>query len=70
MFPRITKQYNIRVHSSTKLTPVQDSLKKNEGFVSKKLWEKRKKIEPRFQVIDHLRTADLMKTFSKGDKTN
>ena len=27
----ITKQYNNRVHSSTKLTPIQASLKKNEG---------------------------------------
>ena len=27
----ITKQYNNRVHSATKLTPIQASLKKNEG---------------------------------------
>ena len=29
----ITKQYNNRVHTSTKLTPIQASLKKSEGFV-------------------------------------
>ena len=29
----ITKQYNNRIHSSTKLKPIQASLKKNEGFV-------------------------------------
>ena len=28
----ITKQYNNRIHSSTKLTPIQASLKKNEGY--------------------------------------
>ena len=28
----ITKQYNNRMQSSTKLTPIQASLKKNEGF--------------------------------------
>ena len=33
VLPTITKQYNNRVHSSTKLTPIQASLKKNEGFV-------------------------------------
>ena len=27
----LTKQYNIRTHTSIKLTPMQASLKKNEG---------------------------------------
>ena len=31
VLPTITKQYNKRIHSSTKLTPIQASLKKNEG---------------------------------------
>ena len=39
----ITKQYNNRIHSSTKLTPIQASLKKNEGYVYKNLLDKRKK---------------------------
>ena len=33
ILPTKTKQYNNRVHTSTKLTPIQASLKKNEGFV-------------------------------------
>ena len=33
ILPTITKQYNNRIHSSTKLTPIQASLKKNEGYV-------------------------------------
>ena len=33
VLPTITKQYNNRMHSSTKLSPIQGSLKKNEGFV-------------------------------------
>ena len=37
MLPKITKQYNDRIHSSTKLTPIQASLKKNEGYVYKNL---------------------------------
>ena len=66
----ITKQYNNKVHSSTKLTPIQASLKKNEGYVYKKLLDKRKKVTPKFQVNDLVRTADLKRTFSKGDTTN
>ena len=70
VLPKITKQYNNRVHSSTKLTPIQASLKKNEGFVHKNLLVKRKKINPKFQIIDLVRTTDLKKTFPKGDTTN
>ena len=64
ILPMITKQYNNRIHSSTKLTPIQASLKKNEGFVYKNFLDKRKKITPKFQINDLVRTADLKKTFS------
>ena len=66
----ITKQYNNRVHTSTKLSPKDASLKKNEGFVYKNLLDKRNKIKPKFQINDLVRVADLKKTFSKGDTTN
>ena len=66
----ITKQYNRRIHSSTKLTPTQASLEKNEGYVYINLLDKRKKIKPRYEIGDLVRTADLKKTFSKGDTTN
>ena len=66
----ITKQYNNRIHSSTKLSPKDASLKKNEGYVYKNLLDKRKKITPKFQINDLVRVADLKKTFSKGDTTN
>ena len=39
----ITKQYSNRIHSSTKLTPIQASLNRNEGYVYKNLLDKRKK---------------------------
>ena len=52
VLPTITKQYNNGIHSSTKLTPIQASLKKTEGFVYKILLDKRKKITPKFQVND------------------
>ena len=70
ILPTITKQYNNKVHSSTKLTPIQASLKKNEGYVYKNLLDKRKKVKPKFQINDLVRVADLKKTFSKGDTTN
>ena len=68
--PTITKQYNNRIHSSTKLSPKDASLKKNEGFVYKNILDKRKKVKPKFQINDLVRVADLKKTFSKGDTTN
>ena len=70
VLPTITKQYNNRIHSSTKLSPKDASLKKNEGVVYKNLLDKRKKVKPKFQINDLVRTADLKKTFSKGDTTN
>ena len=70
VLPTITKQYNNRVHSSTKLTPIQASLKKNEGYIYKNLLDKRNKITPKFQINDLVRTADLKKTFSKSDTSN
>ena len=70
VLPKITKQYNNRIHSSTKLTPVRASLKKIEGFVYKNLLDKRKKIKPKYEIGNLVRTADLKKTFSKRDTTN
>ena len=70
ILPTITKQYNNKVHSSTKLTPIQASLKKNEGYVYKNLLDKRKKVKPKYEIGDLVRTADLKRTFSKGDTTN
>ena len=70
VLPTITKQYNNKVHSSTKLSPKDASLKKNEGFAYKSLLDKRMKITPKFQLNDLVRTADLKRTFSKGETTN
>ena len=52
------------------MSPVQASLKKNEGYVYKNLLDKRKKITPNFQINYFVRTADLKKTFSKSDTAN
>ena len=70
ILPTITKQYNNRIHSSTKLSPKDASLKKNEGFVYKNLLDKRKKLKPKYEIGDLVRTADIKKMFSKSDTTN
>ena len=70
VLPTITKQYNNRFHTSTKLSLKDASLKKNEGFVYKNLLDKLMKITPKFQLNDLVRVADLKRTFSKGDTTN
>ena len=51
------------------MTPIQASLKKNEGNVYKNLLDKRNKIKPKFQINDLVRTAGLQRTFSKSDTT-
>ena len=70
ILPTVTKQYNNRIHTSTKLSPKDAYLKKNEGIVYKNLLDKRKKVKPKFQINELVRTPDLKKTFSKGDTTN
>ena len=70
VLPTITKQYNNRIHTFTKLTPIQASLMKNEGYLYKNLLDKRNKIKPKYQINDLVRTADLKRTFSKGYTTN
>ena len=70
ILPTITEQYNNRRHTSTKLSPKDAFLKKNEGYVYKNLLDKRKKVKPKYEIGDLVRTADLKKTFSKGDTTN
>ena len=52
------------------MTPIQASLKKNEGHVYKNILNKRKKIKQKYERGDLVRTADLKKTFSKSDTTN
>ena len=69
MLPTKTKNNN-RVYASPKTTPTQTFSKKNEAFASKHLLDKRKRMKPKFQLKNLVRTADLGKTFSKSDSTN
>ena len=71
IIPTIINKYNNKIHSTIKLTPIQASLKENEEYVYQNFFlGKRKKIKPKYEINDLVRTADLKKTFSKGDTTN
>ena len=70
VLPTITKHYKNQLYNSTKLSPKDASLKKNEGYVYKNLLDKRKKFRPKYEKGYLRRTPDLKKTFSKGDTTN
>ena len=54
----MTNQYNNRVHTSSKLTPIQPSLKKHKGFVYQNILDKRRKVKPKFQLNHLVRVAD------------
>ena len=58
------------MNSFTKLTPNEGGFIKNEGFVYQILLDKWKQIKPKYKIGDLVRTADLKRTFSKGDTTN
>ena len=62
----VTKQYNIRKHSSTQLTPIQASSKKNEDYVYTNSSDKRKKSKSKYK-LDLVRTADKKIISSKGN---
>ena len=66
--PAKTKQYNNRVQTLTKLTPIQSCFKHNEGLVHQNILASETK--QKFPVSDLVRIADLSETFSKGDRTN
>ena len=64
-----TKQCNNRVQTSNKFTPIQASLKLNNGFAYKILLNKRKESKPKHKKSNLVRKADERKSFSKGDPT-
>ena len=51
------------------MTPIQGSLETNEGYVYNNLLDKRKKVNPKCQENNLVRTGDLKRIFSKGDTT-
>ena len=66
----VIKQYNITIHSSTKLTPIQASKKSNEKLVYSNLQDRRVKQQPKLKLGQQVLTSKIRRVFSKGDSTN
>ena len=72
VLPELVEDYNNTVHSSTKLTPIDASKKKNELTVWRNLYPDRFKINeltPKFSVGDEVRITKKKKVFEKGYTT-
>ena len=72
VLPDLVTNYNNTVHSSTKLTPRDASMKKNELKVWRNLYPDRYKINrqnPKFSVGDRVRITKKKKVFEKGYTT-
>ena len=72
VLPDLVEDYNNTVHSSTKLTPVEASKKKNELAVWRNLYPDRFKIydlTPKFSVGDEVRISKNKAIFEKGYTT-
>ena len=72
VLPDLVEDYNNTVHSSTKLTPIEASKKKNELTVWRNLYPDRFKkydIIPKFSVGDEVRITKKKKVFEKGYTT-
>ena len=70
--PELVEDYNNTVHSSTKLTPIEASKKKNELTVWRNLYPDRYKtsrLNPKFSVGDEVRITKKKKVFEKGYTT-
>ena len=53
-----------------KITPTEGSKKINQRTVFSNLQDKRQNRKPKFKLGALVRTADIKRTFSKGDTTN
>ena len=72
VLPDLVEDYNNTVHSSTKLTPIEASKKKNELTVWRNLYPDRYKtsrLNPKFSVGDEVRITKKKKVFENGYTT-
>ena len=54
----VTKEYDKKRHTLTKLTPIEEFLKDNEAYVHQNLSDKAKKKETKYNIGDLVGTAD------------
>ena len=72
VLPKLIEKYNNTKHSSIKMTPVEATLKKNEGKVYFNLYGNLKAYEgtPKFQIGDKVRISKKKRMFEKGYTPN
>ena len=68
--PVVFKQYNNRIHSSTKMKPIDASFESHGKVVFSNLEDKTRKHILKFKLGQLVRTAANKRIFSKGDSTN
>ena len=68
--PSVIKQYNNTIHSSIKMFPIQASKKSNQKLINNNLKDDREVQNPKFNLGQLVRAADIRRVFSKGDSTN
>ena len=68
--PSVIKQYKNTIHSSIKLTPNQTRRTSNKKLVLNNLKDNGEIQKPEFKLGQIVRTADIKRTFNKGDCTN
>ena len=68
--PSVIKQYNNSFHHSFKMTPVQTSKKSKEKEVYFNLQDRRVGQQPKYNLGELVRTADIEKVLSKEDSIN
>ena len=68
MLDKLVYQYNNKVHSLVKMTPVEASLRKNENKVFRNLYAEfgGMTLTPKFSIGDNVRLAKKKKTVDKG----
>ena len=72
ILPDLVEDYNNTKHSSSKMTPVEASKKKNELTVWRNLYPEHleiRDIKPKFSIGDKVRISKKKKTFEKGYTT-
>ena len=68
--PSLIGKLNNTIHSSIKMTPVQARKQSNEKEVHSILQDRRVRKQPKFNLGQLVRTADIKGVFGKGDSTN
>ena len=68
--PSVIYKYNQTIPHKNKMTHIQASKKSNEKDVYSNLQDRRDRQQPRNNLGQLVRTADIKRIFRKGDSTN